>query len=319
MSLIQNVSLPVAGQPPVGFALLAGGRRIATRVARFVLAISLLMGGTVSANPFNILYYGNSFTLGQGSTTSVPDLVSDIAVAAGYQAPNSIDASYDGTDFWFHADFNTDPISQSLAPGQQWDYVVMQNYSTTPTHIGSMAQHLQYGTQLYNEVAAHSPGVVPVLFETWARAAGADTYTGSPPDFPGGPPQMQAEVHDGYQQLATAIGPQARVAWVGDTFEAVNFDLSLYDPDLYHAQNLGTLIASLVIFESIYGGPALDDINLTDVLAGLGLSHDDGLYAEAAVGIAVPEPSTLALCSCATALLALHVGRRRFRPRAVAA
>src|SRR5262249_30070324 len=122
MSRIQSVCLH---QQVVGM------RRSASRWVRILaigflgLSLGLVPFGTATATPLNILYYGNSFTLGVGGE-SVPNLVSDIAIAAGQEAPNFVDASVDNLTLADHLAFNTGVISSSLSPGQNWDYVVLQ-------------------------------------------------------------------------------------------------------------------------------------------------------------------------------------------------
>ena len=125
------------------------------------------------------------------------------------------------------------PIT-NLPAGQHWNYVVLQGYSTDPTVIGDTAQFRADAVSLYQDVAANSPGVVPVLFETWARTYGSDLYTSYPTsDFPNGPLSMQAQVRDGYhlaaQDINAAPAVRSRIAPVGDAFQNDSFSTDLYD------------------------------------------------------------------------------------------
>ncbi len=250
----------------------------------------------------DILWYGNSFTNAVccGSTRSVPSVVADVAVAAGHVAPRNRNASGDGRSLEWHRTNNTAVINSGIAAGQQWEHVVLQDSSAQPTHIGNLALHRSSTVAMYNLVAAHSPAVVPVTYETWARGPGYSLYTGASPLFPGGPAQMQAEVRQGYQ-LSTAdinavVGTDvARLARVGDAWEQAGFPLNFYASDLYHAQNRGTLLNALVLYGTIYEDATTADINLASVLTTLGLAEQDGqLITTIADAILVPEPVTLA-------------------------
>ena len=257
-----------------------------------VLAVSLWQGSAVMAQ--NILFYGNSFTNGLGSTDSVPNLVRDIATAAGQSTPTIVNAANNGKDFAWQLANNTSVISNGLSVGETWDYAVLQNFSTAATHLGDLAQHRTDSVTLYQTIAAHSPNYTPVLFETWARSPGHSFYTGSNPNFPNGPSEMQAEVRNGYQLASQDIDAVAgqgtsRIAEVGDRWEDANWN-NLYANDLYHAQNRGTLLTALEIYSTIYetntGG-----IDLSGVLSPLGLNTADGLFLTSIIdGTTLPEP-----------------------------
>lgn len=265
-------------------------------LSNYLLAIviaCLSLGGT-KLGATNVLFYGNSFTNGLGSTESVPNLVRDIATAAGHEAPTVVNAASNGTSFTWHLANNTGVISSGLPVDEEWDYAVLQNFSTTPTHIGNVAQHRADAVSLYQQIAAHSPDHTPVLYETWARAPGHSFYTGAVPDFPGGTSQMQAELRSGYLLAAQDIDASAgesisRIAEVGSRWEDTNWD-NLHSDDLYHAQNRGTLLASLEIYSTIYE-QATSGIDLSGVLGNLGLSQYEGQFLTSiADGLTPPDP-----------------------------
>ncbi len=270
-----------AGSPPNRFAL-------------SLLLLFLWQGSPLVAQ--NILFYGNSFTLGAGSSDSVPNLVHDIAVAAGQATPFTHNAAVSGQSFTWHLANNLDPISNTLPVGQEWDYAVLQNFSTAPTHLGNVSQHRADAVSLYQEIANHSPNFTPVLFETWARGPGHSFYTGATPNFPGGPAEMQAEVRNGYLLAAqdidiTAGAGTVRLAEVGDRWEDANWN-NLHAGDIYHANNRGTLLTSLVIYSTIYQDDT-SDIDLSNILSGLGLTPDEGVFLSSiADEIEPPSPPT---------------------------
>lgn len=290
-----------------------------SQVLSFSLALAALVAAAPSqaADPINILWYGNSFTNGLGSSRPVPAIFRDIAIAAGHPAPYGVNRSSNGQSLQWHLTNNTSAINSQIAAGQNWDYVVLQDFSTMPTHIGDLSQHLSSSLGLYQAVAARSPDVTPVLYQTWARGPGHSFYTGGAPSFPGGPAQMQQEVRDGYLASqaninASAGAGTALVAPVGDAFEEMNFSLNLYSSDIYHAQNRGTLLATLVLYGTIYGDTTTSDIPLAAILTNLGISTSDGAAltaaADAVLAPVIPEPTSVAM---AMVMLGLSIARRR--------
>lgn len=293
------------------------------RAMSLTLALAALVAAAPSqaAEPVNLLWYGNSFTNATccGGTRPVPAIFNDVAIAAGQPAPNSVNRSSDGQSLQWHLTNNTSAINTAIAADKNWDYVVLQDFSTMPTHVGNLAQHLSSSLGLYQAVAARSPDVTPVLYETWARGPGHSFYTGGSPAFPGGPAQMQQELRDGYNAAqaninASAGSGTALVAPVGDAFEEMNFALNLYAGDIYHAQNRGSLLATLVLYGTVYGDTTTSDIPLASVLTSLGLSTADGVAvaaaADAVLAVTVPEPTSVVM---AAVLAAVSLGARRRR------
>jgi hypothetical protein len=287
-------------------------RRFAAR-ALAAAAVALGLGLPASAEPLSILYYGNSF-LATPFPNGIPGLVSDIAVAAGHEAPYFYNAAVDGVNFDYHAQFNTGVITSELPPGG-WDVVVMQNFSTEPTDslIGNPALHLSAARALYAAVAAVTPDVTPVLFETWARAPGHEYYSGPEPLWTG-PAQMQAQLRHYYQEAGDLIdldagAPISKIARIGTAWESTGWD-NLHNDDLWHASNRGALLASLVLYGTIYNDLTVDDIDLDDIVASLGLTPAEGIFLTNTAEVTlVPEPSSLVLAGCALATL----GYRRMR------
>lgn len=274
---------------------------------RSLIVAVLFLPSVAGAAPKNVLFYGNSFTLGFGSDRSVNALFHDIAVAAGQEAPLAQSAAASGQDLSWHLANNFQPIFTLIPPDRDWDFVVMQEHSTKLTRAfatfpASVEQSKSDAVALYEKVTTRSPDVVPVLFETWARGPGHEFYTGNPPLF-SDPSEMQAEVRAGYDMLKEAIDSSvgsdlALIAPVGDAWENANYD-QLHANDLWHAQNRGTLLDALVIYGTVYDDTT-SDIDLSAVLSSLGLSAADGAFL---TGIAdatrVPEPGCLILAGAA--------------------
>jgi hypothetical protein len=267
--------------------------------------LGLIAQRSIAEDPRYILFYGNSFTNATccGSSKSVPALISEIAVAAFHPAPLMTNASVNGQSLQWHL---TTPSQlskiTSISPSsEKWDNVVLQDFSTWPTHIGNLPQHISSSLALYQKVAQHSPNVVPVMYQTWARGYGNAFYTGGSPSFPGGPTQMQQELRNGYQLSANNINANvgstiARIAPAGDAWELANFPANFYGDGTYHASNRGSLLNALVLYGTIYGDHTTSDINLASTLRSLSLNANDGAYLTSladAVLATVPEPNSI--------------------------
>lgn len=282
------------------------------------LAVIQLSLPVAAQDPKNLLFYGNSFTNAccgaTGSQRSMPSVLSDIAVSAGHPTPFIRNSSVNGQSMQWHVQNNTLVITVGLPAGQKWDNVILQDFSTQPTHIGNLALHLSSTKEMYNLVAAHSPNVVPVLFETWARGPGHSFYTGANPSFPGGPAQMQQELRDGYHMAVDNINSMvgtnlAKYAPAGDAWENAGFPLNYYASDIYHANNRGMLLNALVMYGTIYDDRTTSDIDLSAILSTLNLSAADGLLLQTvADATLVPEPTAVLLLSIGMLFFA---GQRR--------
>ena len=210
----------------------------------------------------------------------------------------------------------------ALPTGDTWDYVVIQGYSTESTSI----RNDEFDTDLanlYREVRDHSSGrgagVTPILYQTWARTYGHSFYSGSTKVFDN-PTDMQAQVREGYASALAAVqnagSSDAEIGLVGDAFEGLDFDRSLYDNDLYHASTKGSVLAGLILYGTICDED-VSDISYAQAVAfniySGGEANWQQITAAADEVIAVPEPGTLALSLGAAVLLLRrrHPNRRR--------
>ncbi len=285
------------------------------------MLVVLLLPVPSKAAPKNVLFYGNSFTLGFGSTRSVNALFKDIAVAAGHEEPLVQSAAASGQDIEWHVANNAAAIFTLLPPDRDWDAIVMQEHSTkltraytgNPSFPDSIEESKTNVVALHNLAKSRSPEVTPVLYETWARGPGHEFYT-APNILFADPAEMQAEVRAGYDQLKAALdeaagGDTALIAPVGDAWEEVNYD-NLHANDNWHAGNRGTLLAALTIYGTVYGDTTTSDIDLTSVLASVNLNATDGAALTAAADAVlspIPEPTSGVL------LVMLCLTRRRSR------
>ncbi|HEV7300159.1 MAG TPA: PEP-CTERM sorting domain-containing protein [Tepidisphaeraceae bacterium] len=291
-------------------------------VLRCVLALSAI-GGTSNALaaevPLNLLFFGNSFSQG-GGTQVVPNKVGQLAAADGHAAPNIIADLLGGADLDYHigqvANFPANNVNHASISGKTWNFVIQQGYSTEATHMGAPggpvgpADFIGDALTLHNAVKNHASGrgagVRSVLYQTWARSPNHSYY---PTEF-ANPAAMQQEVRTNYRIAADGIndsaGPgSARIATVGDAFEAMDFsDGLLYGSDDYHASSSGYLLASMVLYRTIYSED-VTDISWSSASGWANVSQSTwnqlAAVADALPLASVPEPTSIALIAMGAA------------------
>jgi hypothetical protein len=302
-------------------------RRFRVRWVAPVLVAAVMPAAAQASGGLNILWYGDSFI----NTVQVPYIFQDVAVAAGKASPFIGNPSVDGETLQWEIANNEGPITTDLPAGQTWNYVVEQEYSTRPTNIsptlfpsqlGNPAQFISDTKTLYNDVKtkSNSPNVKPILMETWSRSLSNSSLSSwyPSPTYPtqlSRATEMQTELHNYYNQAQANIGSVAQVSPVGNAFQADNWDNSLYQSDFYHEDNEGGLLASLVLYQTIYGANSTlisysaMNSQLTGGLAAYGISNTTqwSQFTTLAESV-VPEPGSVFLVSIG-ALLSLR--RRR--------
>lgn len=242
---------------------------MAVRSLRLMVALALAV--MLAASPgahaqYRVLFVGNSFTIGSGGG-GVPGIFDRLAQAGGQPDPTTVMRAVGGQDFQFHSQ---DPTTQATIASDQWTHVVLQNYSTEPTHLtsGSVADHYSYGSLLYRQVMTNNPNTRVILFETWSRAAAHPLITGvsSPTSF-ASTAEFQTELRTNYQGLAESLNaaypanPPVKVAPVGTAWENAGglressdpLFVPLFDTDNYHGNNNGYYLAACVFYSLIYG------------------------------------------------------------------
>ena len=272
----------------------------------------------------NVLMFGNSFTF----LNDMPASIAEIAVADRHVRPNIVVESADSRSLTDQiAAINANPANNinKLPAGQQWSNVIMQEYSTgTTTKLGDPAQFKADTKTIYNAVKANSPGVKPVLYETWAYM-GTDTNVYGPASYQyANPAAMQADIRAAYAAAASELNAAypnagAVVAAAGDQFEKLSFNTDLYGGyDTKHPGPRGSLIAALMLYKNTYNENVSDipwsavqayyaqhGIVQADWLQMTALV--DGMSARAASFSVVPEPT--AICGLAMGMLLMR--RRR--------
>lgn len=142
----------------------------------------------------------------------------------------------------------------SGAPGESWDYAIIQGYSTEPTVTrGDPQRFANNALTIAQAVRAHSPHAVILLYQTYAYGPGHSYY----PTWYPSPADMQADVRAGYElaynTIEAALGPgSVRIMPVGDAYEAAGFDPSLYQQDQIHGDWTGRILSSLAMYRTMY-------------------------------------------------------------------
>ena len=181
-----------------------------------------------------ILFIGNSFTLGSSDASEkaaaaggVPAIFDRLARAGGHTNLTTVMRAVGGQDFQFH---DGDATTKTTINSQPWTHVILQNYSTEPTHIvdgsHSVADHYAYGANLYRRVMTNNPSTSVILYETWSRAAAHSLITGTSTSTSfASTAQFQTELRTNYAGLANSLNtayptnPPVAVAPVGDAWE----------------------------------------------------------------------------------------------------
>ncbi len=230
------------------------------------LFLSAGLGARAVQAQNRVLFIGNSFTIGSGGG-GVPGIFDRLAQAGGHPDPDTVMQAVGGRDFQYHSQ---DATAQAAIASRRWTHVVLQNYSTEPTHLasGSVADHYTYGTLLYRQIMTNSPEARVVLFETWSRAAAHSLITGaSTPTSFASTAEFQAELRTNYHGLADSLiaahptNPPVAVAPVGTAWENAGgllpashpMFIPLFGSDNYHGNNNGYYLAACVIYSVVYG------------------------------------------------------------------
>lgn len=249
----------------------------------------------------NLLFMGNSYT----DYYNLPAFVSALAVADGYDVPLIVADLQGAQNVAYHLGEVTnnpqDNVAHPNIAGMTFDFAVIQGHSQEATSRRDPANDfipnsIAWADAVRSAVAGADTGIV--LYETWAREADHHFY---PSSF-ANPAAMQLEIRTnndiaraGINQNAGAV--IAMVAPVGDAFESTGFDPTLYDLDQSHPSVLGSRLAAMVIYRTIYG-ELVGDIPYS-AISNPGISQSEWLAAQGwadSVPIApVPLPGSLVL------------------------
>ncbi|WP_269522195.1 DUF4886 domain-containing protein [Coraliomargarita parva] len=239
---------------------------ISHRLHSFVAACSFIAAAaspSVSHAGNVVLFIGNSFTIGPGGDITIPAIFDALANAGGHEDPTTVMCAEGGKDFQYHYESNQSYISQ-----EPWTHVILQNFSTQPTHIGNVTEHMTYGSLLYDSIMANHGDTQVMLYMTWAEAEANSIITGTSTSTTfESTDEMLTELRTNYHALAdelTEANPgklPVRVNPVGDAWNNAGGNLPTTDPDFFdlfgsdnhHGNWYGYYLSACVHYSSIYG------------------------------------------------------------------
>lgn len=236
--------------------------------AFFRILSTALFLSVASLSADDVLFIGNSFTYGGKPLREhggVPRIVETIAKAKGKDINTLLIAT--GGKTW---DYHLAQEKTQKALREKWDWIVLQDNSSRPTRVGNLEGFFNDGKTFAKLIREHSPETGIILYETWARSPGHSFYLPTENEKPKfrDPAEMLSELQSAYGKLQKEIKStyphaETRVAPVGQAFalcQQRHPEINLYSKDLYHADPLGSYLAALVIYATIYqddptGGP----------------------------------------------------------------
>lgn len=255
------------------------------KISQISLSLVLMLAAVQAAAETSILFIGNSFTYGWGSSTryyrsdtvtdlnnegigGVPALFKSFADQAGLDYDVYLETR-GGSDIDFHLENKLGVIGR-----RPWDQVVMHGFSTLDARTPGDPSNLVRATAEMSEFLQGLNADVEVyLTSTWSRAD--MTYLDDRP-WTGKPIyQMAVDVRAGYDQAAAApavksVNPVGE-AWnlamsegVADPnpYDGIDLDkVDLWTYDHYHGSDYGYYLEALVVFGNVTG---LDPRSLGD-------------------------------------------------------
>ena len=183
--------------------------------------------------PLRIMLIGNSFTYYNSLGAKLKDITHADVVEQTKGAAHISD----------HLDASTEVGAKTQAALDKgpWDYVVIQEMSTTP-----MDEHDRYLADVQKMCdLVREKGATPIIYATWAYNEtkwGAAAHNMTIDD-------MNAALQSSFDEAGKATG--APVANVGGAFAEKGYDKSLFAPDGKHPSDQGTRLAAEVIAKTI--------------------------------------------------------------------
>lgn len=200
------------------------------------------------ADSVRVLWIGNSFTY----YNDVPKMVEEMGKANGVNI--SVTRILKGGEK-FSGHLQNPELHRQLERGV-WDYVVMQEFSSTPAYSTKYVAEniLPYASQIDSLAKKFSPGVETVYYMTWGHKHGNTRQTDYPLDD--SYEQMQNRISTTYIDMAYENG--GTVAPVGFAWRNIRRnhpEIELYIEDNFHPSLAGSYLAANTIFSTIYGKP----------------------------------------------------------------
>ena len=194
----------------------------------------------------NVLFIGNSYT----ANNNLPNIISSIANSMGDAL--SVESSLvGGATLQNHTNNNN---SNNLIMTGNWDYVVLQEQSQYPSFpIWQVEQDVfPYANQLSELINEYNECGETVFFMTWGRENGDQSNCAS------WPPVCTYEGMDDLlreRYMIMANDNNALVSPVGAVWRFIRdseYDIDLYSPDESHPSFLGSYVAAVCFYTTLF-------------------------------------------------------------------
>lgn len=242
--------------------------------AMVVLSAATLVA--TAATPRSILFIGNSFTFGQGSTVRTwrPNTVTDLNTEGIGGVPALFKAFTDEAGVEFDVSLETHPgvgldwhlaNKRDVLSARAYDLVVMHGYSTLDANkAGDPAKLVATTKEMAGVLAEKNPKVAIYETSTWSRAD--QTYPQGRPWFGKPIEQMALDVRAGYDLAAKTsasikgvipLGEAWNRAFASGLADSNPYDgidagkLNLWAADNYHASTHGYYLEALMVFGEV--------------------------------------------------------------------
>ena len=212
-------------------------------------------GGTGNPPPpveTKVLFLGNSYT----ATNALPAVLGLLADERGRLLTKSAYAPGGNTLGAPQASaHSTNPTSLAMIAADTWDWVILQEQSTTPTIPFRLENYMKPGAaSLDASIKANDASTRTLLFQTWGRRDGGQ-FCGSGDcspvfaDFD----QMQDSLTTAYADVGQLIG--AQVAPIGEAWRRMRAQdptLPLHQFDGSHPTHEGTYLSACVFYAVLF-------------------------------------------------------------------
>ncbi|WP_432839148.1 hypothetical protein [Dactylosporangium sp. CA-092794] len=228
-------------------------------------SVRFTVAAAPAAPPLDVLFVGNSLlgSVNRSSGEDTPALVRRLASAAG-RALNVTEVIHSG--YTLRQTWDDGLVAAALGGARQYDFIVLQEYSTLVAANPAAATETLLGTYAPAFARALKPGGRVVLFKNWALV--------DPAPFPTRA-AATAAIDANYAALSAALATPNLLAPIGDEFETVIAAEGapyLIEPDGKHPSDAAiyldaVTLSGIVLSESPRGladlyltGPAAADL-----------------------------------------------------------
>ncbi len=212
----------------------------------FVFVMIVLSMPILAQDTLRVCFLGNSYT----AVNNLPSLVQQCAASAG----KVVVASSNTPGGYTFAQHVSNASSMALIQQGDWDYVVLQEQSQTPSFpIGQVeTQCFPYAAQLNDSIEKYSRCGETVFYQTWGR------QNGDASNCPNWPPVCTYEGMDSllrlrYQMMAD--DNNAVVSAVGACWRYIRTNYpnnNLYSADGSHPSLFGSYVGALCFYATLF-------------------------------------------------------------------